>query len=151
MDATYFDTSKLNCDFPLKELFVVPAGAIDNKYSSHYCIISLESLKELQDMVKEVKTEHSVKQWRNKTMYALDDLKAKITIYSAEELLGIKNSNTEEYSIWNNNVLLYYLLRAELLKRNGKTIKKYRVPLASLRSVNDPIEQVNIIKMMNQN
>jgi hypothetical protein len=153
MDETYFDVTILdrkNHDYS-KEVVLVTATEIDDAYSPFIILTSFEDIHNLFDGIREDRITHNPKCWKKCGVEALRKLDADIKQYSHEELSSFRENNKQKYVDWTTKVLQFYCLRAALFERNGKPIKKFRVPTTLLRTLPKGQLRDNCVAAYNRN
>ena len=135
MDDTYFNDYgdiEWNAENINKEKVLVSAGGIDKAYEAFCIITTYADIEDVFDNLKEGKEERPCC-WEAGAKKLFKELSAKVKQYTPVELSRLRDNEPKMYVDWVNNMIGFYCLRALLFEKDGKPIKKFRMPTTPIR------------------
>jgi len=133
MDDTYFneDQDWDNMDIN-KEKVLITGKQMDEAYERFITITTFGEVKNSCDKALEGK-EECADCWKAGAKAMFQDWSAELKKYTPDELMVLAENNDDKFIDWTTKLIEYYCLRQALFQRNGKPIKKFRVPVSPLR------------------
>ena len=135
MDDTYFNENQDwdNLDIE-KEQVVISGEKMDEAYKRFVTITTFGDLKNSSDKALEGK-EECPECWRAGAKAMFEDWSVELKKYTPDELMVLAKNNDDKFLDWTTKLVEYYCLRQALFQRNGKPIKKFRIPVTPLRTL----------------